>query len=101
MAESVHFPGAWQNLPIEVRRYLTQRALDKQLLIQDGSAGLIEWLYRGDQREEFKGHPAAHRSGIIRFNASAKDIYDLVLADTKRWLIEREKKEPHHSGRPI
>ncbi|HEY2851115.1 MAG TPA: hypothetical protein VGI97_14645 [Gemmatimonadaceae bacterium] len=89
-------------MPVEVKRYLSVRLVEKQLTIQGGLAGIIEWLYRGDQRAEFVGLPVAHPSGTIRFDARGIELWPQVAADTKRWLDERaSKKAPTHPGRPI
>lgn len=93
--DTVLFPGAWQNLPKEVRMMLTARAIEKQMAIQGGSTGLIEWLYRGQQRPELLAIMPAlvHKAGVVRYNAAAKELYPLVLEDTKRYLAERAKRK--------
>lgn len=73
------YPGAWQDIPLDVRRFLTAKTLDRQLILQDGPAGLIEWLYRGQ--------PIA--GGIVRYQAPAKEIWPHVVADTEAWLKKR------------
>ncbi len=83
------FPGGWDRLPIEVRRFLTARVLEKQLAIQDGASGIIEWLYRGEERESFKGSPAARASGVVRYNATAAELWSIVLQDTLAWQVAR------------
>jgi hypothetical protein len=98
VSENARFPGAWQNLPREVQQMLAVRLTEKQLVIQDGAAGLIEWLYRGVQRTELVGQPFAHTSGVIHYNASAKDLYALVLEDTKRFHAERSARKAPPSG---
>lgn len=91
MIDAAEFPGAWQHFPVEVRRYLLTQLLEKQLRIQDGPAGLVEWLYRGLQRDAFVGLKVAYRSGVIHYKATAKELWPIVVADAKAWAV-RERK---------
>lgn len=70
------FPGAWQHLPLEVRRYLTQRLLDKALLLHDGPAGLIKFLYAGTERN---GQRLSYLTG-------GAECWAYVVQDTTAWL---------------
>ncbi len=85
------FPGAWQNIPLGVREFLEAAALKKQLQLQDGPAGLIEWLYRGVQRPDLTNPDLVHKSGVVRWTLTGKELWPLVVADAETWLAKREQ----------
>lgn len=77
-----HFPGAWQNIPLEVRRYLTARLLEQQLALHDGAAGLIKSLYSGRERPDL--------TLLESWRMSAERAWPFVVADTEAWLASRQ-----------
>lgn len=88
------FPGAWQHFPVEVRRFLLARVMEKQMEIQDGPAGVIEWLYRGTtRRPDEVTIEVAKASGEIHYNARADKLWTLVCADARAWTIQRNKEK--------
>jgi len=78
------FPGAWQNIPLEVRRYLAQRLLDKSLAIHDGPAGLIKFLYAGTH---IQGMSVAET-----YRITGESYWPFVVRDTEAWLAQRAAK---------
>jgi hypothetical protein len=79
-----HFPGAWQNFPVEVRRYLTQRLLDEQLVLWGGSDGLIKHLYAGHDRDGLRPLDSYRMRGV--------DFWPFVLADTRAYLAKKREE---------
>lgn len=75
-----HFPGAWQNLPPEVQRYITCKLLERQLLLHNGAVGLLQWLYRGSDRS----------NGRVAWVAAVDEIWPLVIEDTRKWIAWRQ-----------
>jgi hypothetical protein len=70
------FPEKFEDLALDVRRYLTLRILEKQLELQGGPVGIFHWLYRGTERA----------GGVrIAYNASAREIWPMVQSDAKAW----------------
>jgi hypothetical protein len=91
---AIDFPGAWQHYPPEVRRFLLAKVMEKQLEIQDGPAGVIEWLYRGTtRRPEEVTLKMAKVTGEIHYNTRADQLWTLVVADARAWAIARAKPE--------
>lgn len=84
------FPGAWQNLTIDVRRMLTQRLLDKSLELHGGSEGLIKFLYVGQAYETI--------SRAEGYGARGRDFWPYVAQDTKLFIAKREAKQANPSG---
>lgn len=70
------FPGAWQNLPTEVRRYLLACLLGKSLQIH-GTAGLLKWIYAGTVR------PDGER---CKFTTDGAAFWPCVVEDVPRWI---------------
>ena len=70
---------AWQNMPIEIRRYLTARLLAKSLELHDGPAGLIRFLYAGTERN---GQRLSYLTG-------GAECWAYVVHDTREWLAKR------------
>lgn len=91
---ALEFPGAWQNYPVEVRRYLLARVMEKQIGIQGGPAGVIEWLYRGTRRrpEEIGTDVARGDTCEIRYDVRAHQVWPLVVADARAWTAARTKE---------
>ncbi len=74
-----HFPGAWHHIPLEVRRYLTQRLLEKSLVVHEGPAGLIKFLYAGTERN---GQRLSYLTG-------GAECWAYVVHDTQEWLAAK------------
>lgn len=91
---SLDFPGAWQHYPVEVRRFLLAKVMQKQMDVQDGPAGVIEWLYRGtERRPEEVTLAMANAAGEIRYNTRAEQLWMLVVADAHAWALEQTKPD--------
>lgn len=89
-AEPVAFTGAWGDIPLEVRRFLTQRLLDQALTLHDGPAGMIKFLYAGRERD-----------GLLMsrsYTMSPLEFWPFVLEDARAWTMARAKKEEAHAG---
>ncbi|HEX7828666.1 MAG TPA: hypothetical protein VF787_03385 [Thermoanaerobaculia bacterium] len=84
------FPGAWQNLPIEVRRFLTAKLLDRALAIHEGSEGLIKWLYAGTSRLDGK-------KSSETYALRGSEFWPVIVADTQVWIAQRAQPSP---GKP-
>lgn len=80
-APDVEFTGQWADVPLEVRRFLTQRLLDRALEIHDGPVGLIKWLYAGVEHD---GLPLSRTYAM-----SARDFWPYILVDARRWTVAR------------
>jgi hypothetical protein len=73
------YVGAWQHFPRELRQFVAWRVLQKQLELQEGPAGLVQWLYRGDPRLP---------SGAS-WTATADMIWPVLLDDARAWFTKR------------
>ncbi len=85
MSDSADWPDrivAWQDMPLEVRRYLTRRLLDRALEIHEGPAGLIRFLYAGQPREGL--------SMAQTYVMTAHEFWPYVVADTRSALKDRQ-----------
>ncbi len=78
------FPGAWQNIPVDVRRMLTKKLLDKCLEVHGGADGLIRFIYAGTVRPGMKAMESYRWGG--------KEFWPFILEDTARFMIDRTKQ---------
>lgn len=75
---------AWQDLPIEVRRYLTKRLLEKSLFLHDGVAGMVKFLYAGST---LAGLTVAQTYGM-----KGHEFWPFIVQDTRAWLASRASR---------
>lgn len=75
------YPGSWEAMPVEVRRYLTARLLTASLSIHEGPTGLIKWLYAGTTRPAADGSPLR-----MPFTTQGIHMYSFVLEDAAAWV---------------
>lgn len=82
-------PGAWKLLPLDVRRMLTMKLVEKSLELH-GAEGLIKFLYVG------KEYPTITRpAGCV---AQGREFWPYVVADTKLFVASRTPKPANPSG---
>lgn len=70
-------PSSSHEWPRELRRYLTQRLLDKALEQHGGWQGVAVWLYAGQK------HPST--PDRLPFSPSVDFLYPIMLADARAW----------------
>lgn len=78
-------PSSSNDWPVEVRRYLTQRALDALLEQHGGWQGLAQWLYGG------RPHALA-QGGRVPYAAGVDFLWPLITSDAAAWAAERRGK---------
>lgn len=83
------FPGAWQNVPVPIRRFLAMRLVQRSLEIHEGPAGLIKFLYAGTTRRG----PDGARFRVSYLNDGA-DAWPFVLEDAAAWLASQSQTAP-------
>lgn len=70
------FPGAWQDWPIEVKRFVTLLLLEKALELHDGPDGLVKFLYAGHRREGTR----------FAFTSAGAAYWPWLRDDVQRWV---------------
>lgn len=84
-----YFPGAWQNFPDAIKRAVRAMLLERALLVHDGPAGLLKWMYVGTDRPN--GQP-------VGFTRQAEDVWRYVLEDADRFVAEQEARARQRSA---
>jgi hypothetical protein len=75
-------PSSHHDYPRHVKRELARRLVEKQVEVQDGWNGVIEWLYRGSVR------PTGEQ---VSYVAKAADLWKFVVEDAEAMRVERAK----------
>lgn len=65
--------------PVEVRRFLTAKLLERMLQDHDGWHGLVQWMYGGQMRGEER----------LPMRPSIAWLWDKILADAAAWDAAR------------
>lgn len=73
-------PSSSRDWPVEIRRYLTHRALQRLLESQGGWQELALWLYAGETRPDGERVPYA---------PSIDGVWPFILADAQAWQTAR------------
>jgi hypothetical protein len=82
-------PGPTPAIPIEIRRFLTAKLLERQLELCEGWVGLVKDLYGGQVR------PDGQRLSYV---ADGRSFWQYVVADTDAWLLERAKEQQEQAA---
>lgn len=86
------FPGAWQDIPPIVRRFLVERLRDKMLAQHEGPAGLIMWLFAGEKQADGTRVP---------YSADVEVYWQVVKQECLRWAQQgRAIPAPSTSASP-
>lgn len=78
--DPLEYPGSWDAMPVDARRYVTALLLARMLDLHEGPAGLFQFLYAGTMRLVV-GQPAAR----IPFTTNGRAMYPFLLEDTAAW----------------
>ena len=83
-------PSQLQEMPPEIVDFLKAMVWKRQMDLQEGLHGIIQWIYRGVMRPGMQSR--------LPLDSGAYKYWPYLVEDTKAWLAKQDAKKATPTG---